>query len=63
MDAVKENRIAEKRVSAGISRYRLAKDAGIKWETLRDIETGRRRPQAATLRKIEQALAACQEVM
>ena len=48
--------LAERRSAAGLSRYKLAKLAGIKWETLRDIECGRTKPRQETLDRIEQAL-------
>jgi ribosome-binding protein aMBF1 (putative translation factor) len=57
MDACQtENRIAERREALGRSRYWLAKRAGIKWETLRDIEVGARKPNSKTAAKIERAL-------
>ena len=49
--------LVARRERAGLSLYKLAKLAGIKWETLRDIERGDTKPRKATLDRIEQALA------
>ena len=60
MDASQEtisDKIAARRTRAGLTRYELAKRAGIKWETLNDIESGKRKPQRLTLELIERALS------
>lgn len=48
--------IIRRRADAGLTIYALAKAAGVKWETLRDLEHGRRRPKHRTLRRLETAL-------
>ena len=50
-------KIVSRRQAAGMTIYKLAKLAGIKWETLRDIERGTRKAQRATLEKIDRVLA------
>jgi ribosome-binding protein aMBF1 (putative translation factor) len=48
--------IIRKRVAAGLSQKELAEQAGISPETLSRIESGKHRPQTATIDKIAQAL-------
>lgn len=60
MDACQDEKrvsvLVARRESAGLTIYKLAKLAGIKWETLRDIERRGTKPRQATLDRIEQAL-------
>lgn len=49
--------IAERRRKLGLSVYRLARLAGVKWQTAQDADRGIRKPHPGTLRKLEQALA------
>ena len=48
--------IKRAREDRALSILELAKRAGITWETLNDIETGKRKAHAATIRKIVEAL-------
>ena len=49
--------ISARRQAAGLTIYKLAKLAGVKWETLRDLEQGRRGPpRQRTLRRLEAVL-------
>ena len=48
--------IIRRRMAAGLKAAELAKRAGISAETLSRIETGKHKPQTATLEKIEQVL-------
>lgn len=50
--------IVRDRKAAGLSQQALAKLAGIRQETLSRIESGKNTPSAATVRKIDHALAA-----
>jgi transcriptional regulator with XRE-family HTH domain len=54
---VKQNRVLERRQALGVSAYQVARAARVRWQTLRDIELGRRLPRAKTLQRIEEALA------
>ena len=49
--------IVRDRKAAGLSQQELARLAGIRQETLSRIESGKNTPTAATVRKIDQALA------
>jgi predicted transcriptional regulator len=49
--------LRSRRKAAGLTIYKLAKLAGVKWDTLNSIETGQHSPQRRTLRKIETVLA------
>lgn len=58
MDANQEKSdIRQRRQALGWSIYALARRAGLRWETTRDIESGKREPRAVTAAKIEAALA------
>jgi DNA-binding XRE family transcriptional regulator len=48
--------IIRRRLSAGMSQKELAEKAGVAPETLSRIESGKHRPQTATLDKIAEAL-------
>ena len=49
--------IEERRRALGWSIYRLAKEAGLRWQTVQEIEKGRRKGRRETLERIEAALA------
>lgn len=48
--------IAKERVSMGLTQEQLAKQAGIRQETLCRLETGKQAPNVRTVEKIDQAL-------
>lgn len=50
--------LIRERSNAGLSQRELARRAGVRFETICRIETAKHTPSIATLRKIEQALAA-----
>jgi predicted transcriptional regulator len=58
LDVQKKDGLAERRRRVGLTIYALARRAGVRWLTLRDLESGKRRPQKRTLDKIERALQA-----
>jgi DNA-binding XRE family transcriptional regulator len=49
-------KIIRDRVAAGLNQRQLAAQAGIRFETLCRIETGRHTPSVATIQKIDRAL-------
>ena len=48
--------IREHRERAGLTRYALAKRAGLTWQGLKNIEVHRRNPSVPTLRRIGEGL-------
>jgi predicted transcriptional regulator len=48
--------ISARRQAAGLTIYKLAKLAGVKWETLRNVERGWPPPRKRTLDRLERAL-------
>lgn len=48
--------LIRRRIAAGLTQKQIAEQAGIATETLSRIETGKHRPQAATVEKIAGAL-------
>jgi predicted transcriptional regulator len=48
--------LRSRRKAAGLTIYKLAKLAGLKWDTVHAVETGQHSPQRRTLRKIEAVL-------
>jgi predicted transcriptional regulator len=58
MDKTQEaiSKISPRRRAANLTIYKLAKLAGVKWETLRNLERGDRRAQRKTLAKLDQVL-------
>ena len=53
---MEQDSIEARRKAKGLTLNGLAVRARVKWQQLRDIEDGRRKPRAATLRRIERAL-------
>jgi transcriptional regulator with XRE-family HTH domain len=49
-------KIIEGRLAAGLTQEQLSKKTGIAVETLSRLESGKHKPQAATIAKIEKAL-------
>ena len=51
-----QNRVPYSGRPVSMTRYRLARLAGIRWQTLKDIESGRRAPRRGTMAKIRAAI-------
>lgn len=49
--------LKQHREARGLSILELAKAAGVKWQTIQDWESGKRKPQGVTVRQVMKALA------